>query len=231
GAGDADNADGSPASRRLARLRNADDAADRVGPSAPSDRELHEEQREDDHQQAQKIEGDEGAAPVRAHFIRELPDAPQADGRADRRQQEAGAARPSFGPARRNGRGRGGAHDAAAAPGPPPTRTVWPAARSASTAGVGSRVAMRRITSRWSAVSSVITLEIWIPVRSTVRITSLKLAARWEMITSRRLDGSRTPRDRASSARMSVSVTIPSSRSPSVTGSALIRSVTISRAA
>src|SRR6185503_8898489 len=101
--GDPHPTDERPETRGSARESDRGNASDRVrAPPAP-DRELHEHQGEDDQPEPQQVEDDESAAAVRADLIGELPDTAQADRRAHRGEDEAGAARPALGSHRRGG--------------------------------------------------------------------------------------------------------------------------------
>ena len=78
------------------RGRDDADARRRVAPAPPADRELGEHQGHDDQREAQHVEHQEGRAAVGADLIGKFPDAADPDRRADRRQDESDATRPTI---------------------------------------------------------------------------------------------------------------------------------------
>src|SRR6478672_9927039 len=66
-----------------------------MGAPLAANRELEQEQRKDDHAEAEQIEDEESAAPVGPDLVGELPNAAQADRRAHGGAYEAGAALPA----------------------------------------------------------------------------------------------------------------------------------------
>ena len=87
----------SPKPSRAVRQRHARDGFGPVGGAAAADRKLGEHQRHHREDEAGDVEQHERRAAVRAHLVGELPDAAQADRRAYRGQDEAGAPRPGLG--------------------------------------------------------------------------------------------------------------------------------------
>jgi hypothetical protein len=79
------------------RLGHALQAGRGVGATAPADGKLGEQQRHHDERQSREIEEDERGAAIGADFVGEFPDAAQAHGGADGRENESRLSRPAFG--------------------------------------------------------------------------------------------------------------------------------------
>jgi hypothetical protein len=90
----AEHADAAPPLGDLLAPGHDLDAGGGIAASASTDRELGEHHRHDHQREPSQVDEDERATAVRTDLVRELPDAPDADGGTDGGEDEAGAAPP-----------------------------------------------------------------------------------------------------------------------------------------